>query len=266
MRLFKLLVQTGDGLFFEAGNVGAGNAKLLCNVALGHRAPSRKPVTKHDHHLLARRQHLLDCRAQPFRGDVHFHNVENAISLRAKHIHKCNFVAVFVFSDGAVDGNVSAVFFIAAKGHKHFVFYAPCGIGGKRAAFAGVESGYRLDKAYRADGDHVVGVPLRRSVLFRDVCHQPQVVFNQLFAGFGAALIQQSYVGFFLVGGKRFREGAAGVEVAGERKQVLEELEKHVEHVNTPNLSVYQLMQNGGGKCLLCRKISSLYRNWFGIC
>ena len=105
---------------------------------------------------------------------------------------------------------MGSLFHLKVRWGEDSIFNAPAGVGGKACPAGRVEGVYRFHQANGADGNKVVLITGQGVVFFYDVCHQTQIVPNQLFPC-GRVTGTQCGKGFgFLPGRDPGQRGAAG--------------------------------------------------------
>ena len=109
-------------------------------------------------------------------------------------------IAFAVGTDRFIEGDLSGRFLFGAEHHQNFIFNAAGGIGGKPVSFFGVKGNDCLDQPYGSDGDQIFIVFLRTLVFFDNMCHKPEIVFDQNVFCFKVALCVFLHVILFLSG------------------------------------------------------------------
>ena len=104
---------------------------------------------------------------------------------------------------------VDSLFHPKVRWGEDSIFNAPAGVGGKACPTVRVESIHRFHQADGADGNKVVLIAGQGVVFFYDVCHQPEIVADQLFPGGGIPGAQGTEGGSLLPGCERTRKTAA---------------------------------------------------------
>ena len=117
------------------------------------------------------------------------------------------------------------------------IFNAPGGVGGKPCALGTVEGRDGLDEANGADGDQILLIARQGVVFFDDVCDQPEIVPDELFACSGIPSPQGSKGGLLFPGGERFGETSAFQMERQKQKFCGEKLQQGQQH--TISLPVY---------------------------
>ena len=117
------------------------------------------------------------------------------------------------------------------------IFDAPAGIGGEPCPAGGVEGVHCFHQANGADGDQVLLITRQGVIFFDDVCHQPEIVADQLFPGGGIPSPQGSKGGLLFPGGERFGETSAFQMERQKQKFCGKKLQQGQQH--TISLPVY---------------------------
>ena len=104
---------------------------------------------------------------------------------------------------------MGSLFHLKVRWGEDSIFNTPAGVGGKARFAGGVKGVHGLHQADGADGNKVFLVAGEGVVFFHDVCHQPQVVPDQLFPGGGIPGAQGAEGGSFFTGCERTRKAAA---------------------------------------------------------
>ncbi len=101
---------------------------------------------------------------------------------------------------------VDSLFHPKVRWGEDSIFDAPACISGKPRLACGIKGIYCFHQANGADGDQVLLITRQGVIFFYDVCHQPEIVADELFACSGIPSPQGSKGGLLFPGGKRFGE------------------------------------------------------------
>ena len=104
---------------------------------------------------------------------------------------------------------VDSLFHPKVRWGEDSIFNAAACISGKPRLACGIKGIYRFLQANGADGDQVLLVAGEGVIFFYDVCHQPEIVADQLFPGGGIPGAQGAEGGSLLPGCERTRKTAA---------------------------------------------------------
>ena len=104
---------------------------------------------------------------------------------------------------------MGSLFHLKVRWGEDSIFNAPAGVGGKACPTVRVESIHCFHQADGADGNKVVLIAGQGVVFFYDVCHQTQIVPDQLFPGGGIPGVQGAESGGLFPGCERTRKAAA---------------------------------------------------------
>ena len=104
---------------------------------------------------------------------------------------------------------VNSLFHPKVRWGEDSIFNAAACISGKPRLACGIKGIYRFHQANGADGDQVLLVAGEGVIFFYDVCHQPEIVADQLFPGGGIPGAQGAEGGSLLPGCERTRKTAA---------------------------------------------------------
>ena len=104
---------------------------------------------------------------------------------------------------------VDSLFHPKVRWGEDSIFNAPAGVGRKPCPAGRVEGVHRFHQADGADGNKVVLIAGQGVVFFYDVCHQSEIVPDQLFPGGGIPGAQGAESSGFLPGCERTRKAAA---------------------------------------------------------
>ena len=104
---------------------------------------------------------------------------------------------------------VGSLFHLKVRWGEDSIFNAAACISGKPRPAGGVEGVHCFHQANGADGDQVLLITRQGVIFFDDVCHQPEIVADQLFPGGGIPGAQGAESGGFFPGCERTRKAAA---------------------------------------------------------
>ena len=104
---------------------------------------------------------------------------------------------------------MGSLFHLKVRWGEDSIFNTPAGVGGKARFAGGVKGVHGLHQADGADGNKVFLIAGEGVVFFHDVCHQPQVVPDELFPRSGIPGVQGAEGGSLLPGCEWTRKAAA---------------------------------------------------------
>jgi len=186
--------------------IGTADAAQNGDLPLGERLLIVQPVAQPDDVVLSRCQagHAF---AHLDAGVPQVKILQHGV-VHLDYIHKGERVAVSLRIQTVGQGHFPLQLALAAEIHEDLVFDAAAGIGGKPYIFVRLEGGDPLDEADGADGNEVVLISALGVVFLDDVCHQPQVVLNELFPGILVAFRHSIQTILLLLPGQGTGEGA----------------------------------------------------------
>ena len=125
---------------------------------------------------------------------------------------------------------VDSLFHPKVRWGEDSIFDAPAGIGGEPRLACGIKGIYCFHQANGADGDQVLLITRQGVIFFYDVCHQPEIVADQLFPGGGIPGAQGAEGGSLLPGCERTRKTAAFQMERQKQKFCGEKLQQGQQH------------------------------------
>lgn len=133
-----------NGLFFNAGDIGAGNPQLLGHLPLGEGAHPAQAVAEGENLLFPAVQQGVDVPVELFRFELEVNDLQNVVVL-GHDVQQRQGVAVLVGVNGVVDVHIPGRLLFAPEVHEYFICYAHA------TDFMGshVEGQYPLDSKWR---------------------------------------------------------------------------------------------------------------------
>ncbi len=126
-----------------------------------------------------------------------------AVVLRSQHVGEKQLVAVPVYVERLVNGNVVLVLAVFSQIHQNLVFNAAGCICGELDVLFGTERGNGFDKSHRSYRHKILQPYTRVLEFFRDIHHKPQVMYYKSIARLVVVAFHKLERGLFLFLGER---------------------------------------------------------------
>ena len=184
---FVCLAQLFQGLFLNAGDVGAADAAQGGDFPLGEGSLLVEAVAQLDDVGLPGGEAGVHALPHPLAGVPQVQVFQHGV-VHAHYVHQGQGIALWVSVQAVGEGQLSLGLPLGAEVHENFVFNAAAGVGGQAHIFVPLEGGHPLDEPNGANGDEIVLISRLGVVFFHDMSHQAQIVLNEFVPGVAVPL------------------------------------------------------------------------------
>ena len=192
---------------FNSGDIGSADPKAGGYLPLGLFPFSADPVPAADDLIFPICEGILQMFHQKLYLFPHQAVFCYIYRWTFQDIQQADLVALFICSDGFIEGDFPSLFLFGTQQHQQFIIDASCGIGGQPCGFCQIIGGNGFDQTDRTNGDQISLIFIGVLIFFYHMGDEAKVSLDQDMPGIGVSFLTTFQIHRFFFRCQRFQKG-----------------------------------------------------------